>query len=190
MTALLRPALAALAAFTLLTGVGYPLAVTGLARLLFPRQAEGSLVVVDGRVRGSVLVGQPFSGPGYFHGRPSAIARPYDASASAGSNLGPMNPVLDSLVRARMAARTAADGPGPVPVDLVTASASGLDPHVTPAGAERQVARVARARGLAEARVRDLVRRHTEDRTLGLLGEPRVNLLRLNLALDALALTR
>jgi K+-transporting ATPase ATPase C chain len=187
MPALLRPALAALAAFTLLTGVAYPLAVTGLARLLFPRQAEGSLLVVDGRVRGSALIGQPFAGAGYFHGRPSATARPYDAAASTGSNLGPLNPVLDSLVRARVADRTAVDGPGPVPVDLVTASASGLDPHVTPAAADRQVARVARARGLDEARIRDLVRRHTESRTFGLLGEPRVNVLRLNLALDGLA---
>lgn len=189
MRALLRPTLAALAAFTVLTGVVYPLAVTGLARLLFPRQAVGSLLVVDGRVRGSALVGQAFSGAGYFHGRPSATARPYDASASTGSNLGPLNPVLASLVRARVADRTAADGPGPVPVDLVTASASGLDPHVTPAAADRQVARVAQARGLDAARVRDLVRHHTENRTLGLLGEPRVNVLRLNLALDSLALT-
>jgi potassium-transporting ATPase KdpC subunit len=187
MRALLRPTLAAIAAFTVLTGVGYPLAVTGLARLLFPRQAEGSLLVADGRVRGSALVGQTFSGAGYFHGRPSATSLPYDAAASSGSNLGPSNPALESLVHARVAEHTAADGPGPVPVDLVTASASGLDPHVTPAAADRQVARVARVRGLDEAVVRDLVRRHTEDRTLGLLGEPRVNVLRLNLALDGLA---
>jgi K+-transporting ATPase ATPase C chain len=183
----LRPALVLLLVFTVLTGLVYPLVLTGVAKLVFPRQAEGSLIVRDGRAVGSRLVGQPFSDPRYFWGRRSATAPvPCDASASAGSNLGPLNPALLDAARGRLAALRAAD-PGarrPVPVDLVTASGSGLDPHISPAAAEFQVARVARARGLAPAEVRAVVRRHTEGRTLGILGEPRVNVLELNLALD------
>jgi K+-transporting ATPase ATPase C chain len=185
----LRPALVLLLAFTVLTGLAYPLALTGVAKLVFPRQAEGSLLVLDGRAVGSRLVGQPFSAPAYFWGRLSATAPvPYDASASTGSNLGPLNPALLEAARARLAALRAADpgATGPVPVDLVTASGSGLDPHVSPAAAEYQVARVAHVRGLAPGEVRALVRRHTEGRTFGLLGEPRVNVLELNLALDDL----
>jgi potassium-transporting ATPase KdpC subunit len=185
----IRPALVLLLVLTLLTGLAYPLAVTGVAKLVFPRQAEGSLIVRDGRAVGSRLVGQPFSAPGYFWGRLSATAPvPYDAAASTGSNLGPLNPALLEAARARISALRAADpaATGPVPVDLVTASGSGLDPHVSPAAAACQVARVARARGLAPDAVRALVRRHTEGRTFGLLGEPRVNVLELNLALDDL----
>jgi potassium-transporting ATPase KdpC subunit len=186
----LRPALVLLAVFTVLTGLVYPLALTGAAKLVFPRQAEGSLVVRGGRAVGSHLIGQPFSEPRYFWGRLSATAPvPYDAAASSGSNLGPLNPALLDAARARIAALRAADpgAVGPVPVDLVTASGSGLDPHVSPAAAEYQVARVARARGLDPGVVRAVVRRHTEGRTLGLLGEPRVNVLEANLALDDLA---
>jgi potassium-transporting ATPase KdpC subunit len=183
----LRPTLVLLLVFTMLTGLAYPLAVTGIAKLAFPRQAEGSLIVRGGHVVGSTLVGQAFTSPRYFWGRPSATGSvPYDASNSSGSNLGPLNPALVAAVRARIAALRAA-GPtpsGPVPVDLVTSSGSGLDPHISPAAAEFQVARVARARGLAPEAVRALVRRHTRGRTLGLLGEPRVNVLELNLALD------
>jgi K+-transporting ATPase ATPase C chain len=176
-----------LVAMTLLTGVAYPLLVTGLAQLLFPRQAAGSLVIEDGRPVGSALIGQPFSSPGYFWGRPSATAPvPYNASASAGSNLGPLNPALADAVAARIRALRAAD-PGnrlPVPVDLVTASASGLDPHISPAAAEYQLSRVAARRQLDPARLRRLVAEHTEPRQLGVLGEPRVNVLALNRALD------
>ncbi len=184
-----RPALVLLLVFTVLTGLVYPLALTGVAKLIFPRQAQGSLIVRDGHGVGSRLVGQPFSDPRYFWGRLSATAPlPYDAAASAGSNLGPLNPALIEAARARLAALRAADpgAIGPVPVDLVTASGSGLDPHVSPAAAEYQVGRVARARGLAPGEVRSILRRHTEGRTFGLLGEPRVNVLELNLALDAL----
>jgi K+-transporting ATPase ATPase C chain len=165
----------------------YPLAVTGLARLAFPAQAGGSLIVRDGRVVGSRLVGQAFDDPRFFWGRPSATRpAPYDASASSGSNLGPANPALAAAVRARIGALRAADSgaTGPVPVDLVTASASGLDPHISPAAAEFQAGRVARARGLDAEAVRALVRAHTEGPTLGLLGEARVNVLELNLALE------
>jgi potassium-transporting ATPase KdpC subunit len=183
----IRPALVLLLVFTVLTGLAYPLALTGVARLVFPRQGGGSLIVRDGRAVGSRLVGQPFSAPRYFWGRLSATAPiPYDAAASTGSNLGPLNPALLDAARARIAALRSADpgARGPVPVDLVTASGSGLDPHISPAAAEYQVARVARARGLAEEVVRAVVRRHTEGRTFGLLGEPRVNVLEANLALD------
>lgn len=186
----IRPALVTIVTLSVLTGVAYPLAVTLLARVAFPAQAQGSLLVRDGRVVGSRLLGQAFDAPRYFWGRPSATARvPYDAAASAGSNLGLLHPALAAAVRARIAALRAADpaATGPVPIDLVTASASGLDPHVSPAAAEFQVGRVARARGLAPDAVRALVARHTEGRTFGLLGEPRVNVLALNLALDALA---
>jgi len=183
----IRPALVLLLVFTVLTGVVYPLVLTGVAKLVFPRQAEGSLIVRDGHAIGSRLIGQPFSDPRYFWGRLSATAPvPYDAAASTGSNLGPLNPALLDVARARIAALRAADpGPrGPVPVDLVTASGSGLDPHLSPAAVDYQVARVARARGLPPEVVRAIVKRHTEGRTFGVLGEPRVNVLELNLALD------
>lgn len=183
----LRPALMMLLVLTVLTGVMYPLAVTGLAHLLFPTQANGSLMTRDGKVIGSELIGQYFDEPQYFWGRPSSTAPyPYNAAASSGSNLGPTNPVLIEAVKTRIAALRAAD-PGneaPVPVDLVTASGSGLDPHISPAAALYQVHRVARVRGVQESQVKDLVALHTEERQFGLLGEPRVNVLKLNLALD------
>ncbi|HEX5327953.1 MAG TPA: potassium-transporting ATPase subunit KdpC [Acetobacteraceae bacterium] len=183
-----RPAIGLLVCFTLLTGVAYPLLVTGLAQALFPRRANGSLIVHDGRVAGSALIGQPFGDPAYFWGRPSATAPfPYNAASSGGSNLGPTNPALVAAVKARVAALRAAD-PGntaPVPADLVTTSASGLDPDISPAAADYQVQRVARARGLAPEVVRRLVAEHTKPRQLGIFGEPRVNVLQLNLALDA-----
>jgi potassium-transporting ATPase KdpC subunit len=186
----LRPALVLLLFFTVLTGLVYPLAVTGIANLVFPHRAAGSLVVRDGRVVGSRLIGQPFAAPGHLWSRPSATAPvPYAADASAGSNLGPRHPALLAAVRSRIAALRAADptARGPVPVDLVTASASGLDPEISPAAAEYQVPRVARATGLSPAVVREIVRRHTRGRTLGLLGEPGVNVLEVNLELDARA---
>jgi K+-transporting ATPase ATPase C chain len=176
-----------LALFTVLTGVLYPLSVTGLAQVIFPTQADGSLITQDGRVVGSALIGQPFDDPRYFWGRPSATAPfPYNAAASSGSNLGPTNPALTAGVRARIAVLRAA-APGnlaPVPVDLVTSSGSGLDPHISVAAALYQVPRVARARGLDAAAVRQLVARYTAGRQFGVLGEPRVNVLQLNLALD------
>ncbi len=185
---LLRPSLLMLLVMTVITGVLYPLAVTGLAQAMFPRQADGSLIVRDGHVVGSRLIGQPFDDPRYFWSRPSATSpQPYNGAASGGSNLGPTNPALADAVRQRIAALHAAD-PGntqPVPVDLVTASASGLDPEISPAAAQYQLARVARARHLDVARVRQLVAAHTQGRWLGLFGEPRVNVLALNLALDA-----
>jgi K+-transporting ATPase ATPase C chain len=183
----LRPTLVFLALFTAITGVVYPLAVTGVARVFFPSQAGGSLIVRDGRAVGSRLIGQSFAGPGYFWGRLSATTPvPYDAAASSGSNLGPLNPALLEAARARIAALRAADSSAAaIPVDLVTASGSGLDPDVSPAAARVQVPRVARARGMSEAAVGELVRRHTEGRTWGVLGEPRVHVLDLNLALDA-----
>lgn len=184
----LRPAILVLILLTVLTGVAYPLLVTGIAQLVFPVQANGSLIERDGKVLGSALVGQPFSDPKYFWSRPSATGPvPYNAGASSGSNQGPLNPALADAVRARISALKAAD-PGqtaPVPVDLVTASGSGLDPHISPAAADYQVPRVARARGLPEDQVRTLVAQHTEGRQLGILGEPRVIVLELNLALDA-----
>ncbi|SMF94256.1 K+-transporting ATPase ATPase C chain [Methylomagnum ishizawai] len=186
----LKPACVLLVVFTVLTGMIYPAAVTGLAQVLFPAQANGSLIQgQDGQRQGSRLIGQPYSDPGLFWGRPSATAPyPYNAGASAGSNLGPLNPALKAAVQARIQALREAD-PGniaPVPVDLVTASASGLDPQISPAAAEYQVGRVARARQLAPEIVRDLVARHTEGRQWGVLGEPRVNVLELNLELAAL----
>ena len=189
MNSLVRPALVLLALFTLLTGAAYPAAVTGLSRVLFPAAAGGSLVRVHGQVVGSALLGQPFDDPRYFWGRPSATApTPDNAAASAGSNLGPTNPALREAVAARVAALRAADpgAPPAVPVDLVTASGSGLDPHISPAAALFQVGRVARARGVPEPAVRALVTAHTEGRALGLIGEPRVNVLALNRDLDAL----
>ena len=183
----LRPALSMLLVFTLLTGVVYPLTVTGLAQLVFPQQANGSLIVRDGKVIGSELIGQHFDDPKYFWGRPSATSPfPYNAAASSGSNLGPTNPALIDAVKIRVAALRAADpdNQAPVPVDLVTASGSGLDPHITPAAALYQAHRVARLRGLEENQVKDLVARSTEGRQFGVLGEPRVNVLKLNLALD------
>jgi K+-transporting ATPase ATPase C chain len=185
----LRTAFLMLLAMTALTGVAYPLAVTGIAQLVFPSRANGSLVVGDGAVRGSELIAQPFDDPRYFWSRPSATGGfANNAAASSGSNLGPRSDALVEAVRGRVAALRAAD-PGntaPVPVDLVTASGSGLDPHVSPAAAQFQVGRVARERGLDRALVEALVRSHTEARWLGVLGEPRVNVLRLNLALDHL----
>ncbi len=185
----IRPALTMLLLLTVLTGLVYPLAVTGLAQLLFPDQANGSLIVREGRVIGSRLIGQYFDKPEYFWSRPSATAPfPYNAAASGGTNLGPTNPVLIEAVNARVAALRAAD-PGndlPIPVDLVTASGSGLDPHISPAAAQYQAKRVARARSLDESTVQTLVAQHTEGRQFGLLGERRVNVLQLNLALDAL----
>lgn len=183
-----RPAIVMIVALTVLTGIVYPLAVTAIARLAFPSQARGSLIVRDGRVAGSRLVGQAFDAPRFFWGRPSATAPvPYNAAASSGSNLGPLNPALADAVKSRIAALRAADSTatGPVPIDLVTASGSGLDPHISPAAAGYQVARVARARGMSVEAVRALVRRHTDGPTFGLLGEPRVNVLELNLALEA-----
>jgi K+-transporting ATPase ATPase C chain len=184
---MVRPAIVTLALLTLVTGVAYPLAVTGLAQALFSHQANGSLIVEDGQAIGSELIGQPFDDPRYFWGRLSATAPfPYNAAASSGSNLGPLNPGLVEAAQARSDALRAAD-PGnaaPIPVDLVTASASGLDPHISVAAALYQVPRVARARGLGEEQVRSLVAQFTEGRQLGILGEPRVNVLQLNLALD------
>ncbi len=190
----LRAALVSLGLLTVITGVAYPLLVTGIAQAAFPRQANGSLVVKDGKTVGSSLVGQSFDDPKYFWGRLSATtdangkALPYNAGASVGSNLGPTNPALVDEVKARIDALRSADPDtaAPVPVDLVTSSGSGLDPDVSPAAALYQVHRVARARGLDEARVRALVEQHVEGRQLGILGEPRVNVLALNLALDEL----
>ena len=186
----LRPALVFLGGFTLLTGVIYPLLVTAVAQIIFPFQANGSLVEQDGAILGSELIGQPFDDPAYFWGRPSLTQPyPYNAAASAGSTLAPSNPALTEQVSARIAALETADPSNtrPIPVDLVTASASGLDPHISLAAAEYQVERVAEVRGVETAVVRQLVNEYTEGRTLGLLGEPRVNVLRLNLALDTLA---
>lgn len=183
----IRPALTMLLILTVLTGPIYPLAVTGLAQVFFPNQANGSVIVREGKVIGSTLIGQYFDKPEYFWSRPSATAPfPYNAVASGGSNLGPTNPALIEAVKARIAALRAAD-PGNdvrIPVDLVTASGSGLDPHISPAAALYQVKRVASARGIGEATVRDLVIQHTQSRQIGVLGEPRVNVLLLNLALD------
>ncbi len=193
MLAQLRPAIVALVALTFLTGGAYPLLVTAIARAAFPRQAAGSLLEKDGHVIGSRLLGQPFDAPGYFWGRPSATVdasgqvRPYNAASSVGSNLGPSNPALLDAVKARIDALRAADpeNTSPIPVDLVTASGSGLDPHISLAAALFQIGRVAGTRHLAEGRLREIVAAHAEGPDLGFLGEPRVNVLELNLALDA-----
>ena len=183
----LRPALVSLVALTIITGLLYPLVVTGMAQVLFPHQASGSLILIDGKQVGSSLIGQPFDAPKYFWGRLSATSPfPYNAAASSGSNLGPINDALIKAVQARIDALKTADpdNPLPLPVDLVTASGSGLDPHISPAAAEYQIRRIARVRGLDETVVRRLVAQHTEGRQFGVLGEPRVNVLTLNLTLD------
>ena len=188
----LRPTVMLLAAFTALLGLVYPGIITVGARIAFRSRAEGSFIRRDGVVVGSRLIGQPFDDPSYFWSRPSAAAPPYNAASSSGSNLGPLNPALTQAVAGRVAALRAAD-PGntaPVPVDLVTTSASGLDPEISPAAAAYQVPRVARIRGLPVDHVNALVARFTQGRTFGLLGEPRVNVLLLNLALDSLSSTR
>jgi K+-transporting ATPase ATPase C chain len=184
----IRPAIAGTLVLMLITGALYPGVVTALAQVMFPRQANGSLVEVDGRVVGSELIGQPFAGPAYFHPRPSAAGSGYDGTASAGTNKGPTDRKLaDTLIAQSVADAVANDGAvaGRVPADMATRSASGLDPHISPANAALQTARVAAARGVEAVRVQALVARHTEERTLGFLGEPRVNVLMLNLALDS-----
>jgi len=184
-----RPALMMIVLMTILLGGVYPAAITALAAVIFPWQANGSLIEKDGKTVGSALIGQPFADPGHFWSRPSATSSyPYNASSSSGSNLGPLNPALTDAVAARIKALRDAD-PGntaPVPADLVTASGSGLDPHISPAAAEYQVARVAKARDLDPAQVRALVDEFTKGRQFGFLGEPRVNVLRLNIQLDSM----
>jgi len=184
----LRPAIALLIAMTVITGVAYPAVVTAVAQTVFPFQANGSmLITADGKTVGSSLIGQAFDDPKYFWGRPSvAGASGYDGTSSAGSNLGPTSQALIDSITQRVDAERAANGNAPVPVDLVTASASGLDPDISPAAAEYQVARVAKARGMTEDQVRAYVSRHTEQPFLGFLGEPRVHVLELNLDLDGL----
>ncbi len=185
----LRPAVLMLLVLTLITGAAYPALVTGIAQLAFKSQANGSLVERDGKVVGSTLIGQPFSDPKYFWSRPSATSpMPYNAGNSGGSNLGPINPALEDAVKSRIDALKAADPTqtAPIPVDLVTASGSGLDPHISPAAALWQAPRVARVRNVPLDKVKQLIDANTQRRTFGLLGEPRVNVLRLNLALDGM----
>jgi len=189
MRTLFRPALTLFVLLSAVTGIVYPVAVTGIAKVLFPDAAEGSLIVVNGKPVGSRLIGQNFTDPKYFWGRPSATGpMPYNAGASSGSNQGPLNPALQDAVKARIDALKASDPTqtAPIPVDLVTASGSGLDPEISPAAARWQAPRIARIRGLSEAAVNTLIDTHTEGRQFGLLGEPRVNVLTLNLALDRL----
>jgi K+-transporting ATPase ATPase C chain len=188
MKALLRPAVTLFVLLSTVTGIVYPLAVTGIAQVVFPAAAAGSLIMKDGKPVGSELIGQNFTDPGHFWGRLSATSpQPYNAGASSGSNQGPLNPALVDAVKGRIEALKAADPDNqrPIPADLVTASASGLDPHISPAAAAYQVERVARARQLKAETVADLVARNTEERQFGVLGEPRVHVLKLNLALDA-----
>jgi K+-transporting ATPase ATPase C chain len=194
----IRPAIVMMAVLTLLTGLVYPLAITGIAQLVFPHQANGSLIVKDGKVIGSELIGQNFTRPEYFHGRPSAttepdpkdpaksVAAPYNGANSSGSNAGPTAKSLVERVQADTKALKEENPNAPVPIDLVTTSASGLDPEISPAAALFQVPRVAKARGRDETEIRRLVQLHTEVRTFGVIGEPRVNVLQLNMALDAL----
>jgi potassium-transporting ATPase KdpC subunit len=189
MKTLLRPAVSLFVLLTAITGIAYPLAVTGLAKVTFPEAADGSLIVKDGKAVGSRLIGQNFSDPKYFWGRPSATSpQPYNAAASSGSNQGPLNPALVDSVKGRIDALKAADPDNkmPIPADLVTASASGLDPHISPEAAAYQVARVASQRHLQPADVKALVSQHTEGRQWGVFGDPRVNVLQLNIALDSL----
>ena len=188
MKAHFRPCLVLFALLTLLTGVAYPALITVIAQVVFHDQANGSVIFSDGKAVGSDLIGQTFDDPSYFWGRPSATGPTgYNSAASSGSNLGPTNPALLDAIKGRVEAICAAhpDQTTPVPVDLVTASGSGLDPHISPAAAEFQVTRVAKVRGLSEDKVRELIVGNTEDRSFGVLGEPRVNVLRLNLAIDA-----
>ena len=190
MKAHIRPCLVLFVMFTLLTGVAYPALITAIAQTVFRHQANGSVIMRDGKAVGSEFIGQTFDDPRYFWGRPSATGpNGYNAAASSGSNLGPTNPALLDAIKGRVEAIRAAhpDQAGSVPVDLVTASASGLDPHISPAAADYQAGRIAQARGLTEENVRELIASNTEGRSFGLLGEPRVNVLRLNLSLDAAA---